>query len=58
MKKRSKKERLIGLYRQFKHNLEYKENYFKRIMITLLILLILDLILLYLIWWFYGSNGF
>ena len=50
MKKRSKKEILIGRYRQFKHNLEYKENYFKRIMITLLILLILDLILLYLIW--------
>lgn len=50
MKKRSKKERLIGLYRQFKHNINYKENYFKRVMITLLTLLILDLIVLYLIW--------
>lgn len=51
MKKRSKKERLIGLYRQFKHNLEYKENYFRNIMIILVSFLLLNLILLYLVWW-------
>ena len=52
------KENLLRKYRTFRHNINYKHNYFKRIMITLLILLILDLIVLYLIWWFYGSNGF
>lgn len=43
-------EKIKQRYRTFKHNLEYKENYFKRIMITLLTFIIIDLILLYLIW--------
>lgn len=49
-KKKYYMESLKMKYRVLKHNINYKENYFKRVMITLLILLILDLILLYLIW--------
>ena len=49
-KKNHYMESLKMKYRTLKHNINYKENYFKRVMITLLILLILDLIVLYLIW--------
>lgn len=49
-KKKYYMESLKMKYRTLKHNINYKENYFKRVMITLLILLILDLIVLYLIW--------
>lgn len=54
MKKKKKKKNKIELlkmkYRLLEHNICYKENYSKRVMITLLILLILDLIVLYLVW--------
>lgn len=50
MKKKSKKEILIGQYRQFKHNVKYKEHYSTKVMAILLTLLILDLIGLYLVW--------
>ena len=49
-KKKYYMESLKMKYRALKHNINYKENYFKRVMITLLTLLILDLIVLYLIW--------
>lgn len=49
-KKKNKIELLKMKYRALEHNIFYKENYSKRVMITLLILLILDLIVLYLVW--------
>ena len=57
-KKKNKIELLKIKYRVLEHNICYKENYSKRVIITLLILLILDLIVLYLVWWLYGRNGF
>ena len=57
-KKKNKIELLKMKYRALEHNICYKENYSKRVIMTLLILLILDLIVLYLVWWLYGRNGF
>lgn len=42
--------KLIGAYRRFKHNMLYKDGFFKRVMIGLLVLLLLDLIILYFVW--------
>ena len=54
MKKKKKMKKKIELlkmkYRALEHNICYKENYSKRVIMTLLILLILDLIVLYLVW--------
>ena len=50
MKKRDKLESMKKRYRAFRHNINYKENYFKNMMIIILILLVIDLIILYLVW--------
>ena len=38
------------IYRTLKHNIGYKENYFRNGLIILSVLTLLDLIILYLIW--------
>ena len=43
-------EYLIKMYRKLKHNINYKENYFRNLILILCSLLLLDLILLYLVW--------
>lgn len=42
-----KKENLLGMYRIFKHNILYVDGYYKKVMVILLLLLILDLICLW-----------
>lgn len=37
-------------YRAFIHNIHYKEGYYKKVLMILLGLLIIDLMLLYLVW--------
>lgn len=44
------KEYWLGVWRTFKHNINYKSGYCKKVMIILLVLLILDLVVLYFIW--------
>lgn len=36
-------------YRRFKHNIEYKDNYFERILLLAMLLLIIDMICLYMV---------
>lgn len=43
-------EYLIKIYRILKHNINYKDNYFRNLILILCGLLLLDLILLYLVW--------
>lgn len=50
MRKKDQLEEVKKRYRKFKHNLLYKEGYFKKIMIITISLLIIDLIVLYLVW--------
>lgn len=44
------KEKIKEKYRTFRHNINYKEDYYKDILALLLLLLILDLVILYIIW--------
>lgn len=44
------KNKIIGKYRTFKHNLNYKEGYFNNLVGVLLVLLIIDLLMLLLVW--------
>lgn len=48
--KKSRKESIIKKYRLFRHRFNYNDNYFKGIIITLLILLLVDLVVLFIIW--------
>lgn len=41
------KEKLLGRYRTFKHNILYVDGYDKKVMVILLLLLILDLLCLW-----------
>ena len=50
MRKKDRLEEVKKWYRRFKHNLMYKENYCKRIMIILITVILFDLIVLYLVW--------
>ena len=49
-KKKNKIELLKMKYRALEHNICYKENYFRNIMIILVSFILLNLILLYLVW--------
>ena len=42
--------KLKGYYRTFLHNIEYKDGYYKKILIILTVILLIDLVVLYLIW--------
>ena len=42
--------KLIGYYRRFLHNIEYKDGYYKKILIILTTILLVDLIVLFIIW--------
>ena len=50
MRRKDRLEEVKKWYRRFKHNLECKEGYSKKVIITIISLLILDLILLYFVW--------
>lgn len=38
------------LYRRFTHDINYRDGYYRKVLITLFILIIIDLMLLYLVW--------
>lgn len=42
--------KFVGFYRTFRHNLLYKDGFYKKIMITLVTLLLINLIILYFVW--------
>lgn len=44
------KERITGFWRTLKHNVEWKDGYFKKVMVILLVLLIINLVVLYIVW--------
>lgn len=50
MRRKDRLEEVKKWYRRFKHNLAYKEGYFKKVMIITISLLIIDLIVLYFVW--------
>lgn len=44
--------RLFKRYKRFKHDLEYKDKYFERIILIVGLALIIDLLLLYMVKWY------
>ena len=42
--------KFLKLYRRFTHNIEYKDGFYKNIMMILISLLLLNLLILYLVW--------
>lgn len=42
--------KFVGFYRTFKHKLQYKDGFFRNIMVVLMVLLLVDFMVLYLIW--------
>ena len=42
--------KLLGYYKTMRHNINYKENYYRNIMIILLAILLMDLVVLFIIW--------
>lgn len=42
--------KLKGLYRTFMHNILYKENYYRNVMIVLFSLLLLNILLIIIVW--------
>lgn len=43
------KDKLLGYYRTLRHNVKYKENYFRNAVILLSVALILDILLLWMV---------
>lgn len=43
-------EQIIKRYKKFKHDINYRDGYFRKAMIVVLIMLLIDLLILYLVW--------
>ena len=43
-------KRIKGFWRTFRHKINYKYGYCKKVLVILLLLLILDLMLLWVVW--------
>ena len=44
------KEYWLGVWRTFKHKVNYVDGYYKKVMIILLLLILIDLVVLWVIW--------
>jgi hypothetical protein len=43
-------KKIKGFWRTFQHNIKYKNNYCKKVLVIILLLLIIDLICLWVVW--------
>lgn len=46
----SLKQRLIGFWRTFKHNVNYKDKYYEKVMTILVLIIVTCLVVLWVIW--------